>query len=296
MIFSLSLAHLTKLLFIFFSCLALLLPPLPPLVCGSPILSVASSSLSLASAFEPKTISLRQTRAIRSSVGKIIITTTTSTTKTPILLSAAAHNKRLQISKQVAAASQEPQGEITNKSSSSFTSTTTTTSTSTTTSAPQTISRIPNKTIKQLTSKLGYTALGHTTATEAATTEQHHHHRPTKLSSGTTRKATETTLANQQNKYRLPSWFNYERYKRFYGKHYAKSSEDEIHKRIYLRTALKVFEQRALYRAGRLASLASMNELSDLVSINLSCLLADWLASWLPIEEEDGENNGIWCL
>lgn len=74
----------------------------------------------------------------------------------------------------------------------------------------------------------------------------------------------------QKYKYKLPSWFNYELYKRFYGKplkSYLKKFKDdnEIHKRIYLRTALKVFEQRALYRAGRVHSLQSINELSDMV-------------------------------
>lgn len=69
-----------------------------------------------------------------------------------------------------------------------------------------------------------------------------------------------------QHEYRLPSWFNYALYKRFYGKHYSGQRENEIRKRIYLRTALKVFQQRALYRAGRASSLWSVNELSDLVS------------------------------
>lgn len=67
-------------------------------------------------------------------------------------------------------------------------------------------------------------------------------------------------------KFKLPTWFNYNLYKQFYGKQYRNSTENELHMKIYLRTALKVFEQRALFRAGRLSSLPSINELSDLVS------------------------------
>lgn len=71
---------------------------------------------------------------------------------------------------------------------------------------------------------------------------------------------------NNAAKYKLPTWFNYKLYKQLYNKRYASRRDNELHKRIYLRTALTVFEQRAKYRAGRLDSLASMNELSDLVS------------------------------
>lgn len=67
--------------------------------------------------------------------------------------------------------------------------------------------------------------------------------------------------------YRLPAYFDYRLYKQFHDKHYLSRRADERHKRIYLRTALKVFEQRALYRARRQATLASINELSDLVSV-----------------------------
>lgn len=70
----------------------------------------------------------------------------------------------------------------------------------------------------------------------------------------------------QQRDYKLPSWFNYAIYRHFYGKRYSDKRENELRKRIYLRTALKVFKQRALYRAGRVNSLSSVNELSDLVS------------------------------
>lgn len=71
---------------------------------------------------------------------------------------------------------------------------------------------------------------------------------------------------NRQREYKLPSWFNYALYKRFYSKRYSDRRENELRKRIYLRTALKVFEQRALYRAGKVNSLSSINELSDMVS------------------------------
>jgi len=73
-------------------------------------------------------------------------------------------------------------------------------------------------------------------------------------------------VGSSSSQYKLPSWFSYELYKRFYGKRRPAQSENEIRKRIYLRTALQVFERRAQYRAGRLDSLASVNELSDLVS------------------------------
>lgn len=69
--------------------------------------------------------------------------------------------------------------------------------------------------------------------------------------------------------YPLPSWFNYELYKRLYGKRHSRPEANEVHKRIYLRRALRIFEQRAQYRAGRLGSLASVNELTDLVSSEL---------------------------
>lgn len=83
------------------------------------------------------------------------------------------------------------------------------------------------------------------------------------LKGGTQRIVSKT---NRQREYKLPSWFNYALYKHFYGKRYSDRRENELRKRIYLRTALKVFEQRALYRAGKVNSLSSVNEFSDLVS------------------------------
>ena len=71
---------------------------------------------------------------------------------------------------------------------------------------------------------------------------------------------------DSSSEYKLPSWFNYNAYKRLYGKEYGSRFGNELHKRIYLKTALKVFEQRALYRLGRVDSRASVSELSDLVS------------------------------
>lgn len=70
------------------------------------------------------------------------------------------------------------------------------------------------------------------------------------------------------SRYKLPSWFNYEAYKHLFGKRYKWGALNELHKRIYLNTSVHVFEQRALFRAHRLSSLASINELSDLVSIS----------------------------
>lgn len=104
--------------------------------------------------------------------------------------------------------------------------------------------RIPYEALKEIASRQGYTALGDTAAKE-----------PARLG-----------RAPWRLQYALPSWFNYQLYKRFHNKRYAQEAQNELHKRIYLRTALKVFEQRALYRAGRLSSLSSVNELSDLVS------------------------------
>lgn len=66
--------------------------------------------------------------------------------------------------------------------------------------------------------------------------------------------------------YNLPSWFDYNQFKLFFGKRYSKPEEDEVHKRIYLRTALEVFERRSLYRTNRTDVLPSINELSDMVS------------------------------
>lgn len=66
-------------------------------------------------------------------------------------------------------------------------------------------------------------------------------------------------------RYKLPSWFDFGLYKRLHAKRYG-PREDERHRRLYLRTALQVFERRALYRAGRTRALAAINELSDLVS------------------------------
>lgn len=79
--------------------------------------------------------------------------------------------------------------------------------------------------------------------------------------------------ASGELQYQLPSWFNYELYRKFYGKPSApaqltagaRKAYDEAHKRVYLRTALRVFEQRALYRAGKSNTLTSVNELSDWV-------------------------------
>lgn len=87
---------------------------------------------------------------------------------------------------------------------------------------------------------------------------------PTQLKGATQLKG--ISRVRQHQDYKLPSWFNYAIYKHFYGKRYSDKRENELRKRIYLRTALKVFKQRALYRAGRVSSLASVNELSDLVS------------------------------
>lgn len=78
--------------------------------------------------------------------------------------------------------------------------------------------------------------------------------------------ATNQSLATAEQQYKLPSWFSFDLYKRFHGKRYARGPDNELHKRIYLQTALIVFERRALYRAGRASSLPSLNELSDLVS------------------------------
>ena len=75
--------------------------------------------------------------------------------------------------------------------------------------------------------------------------------------------------------HRLPTWFNFEWYKQLHGKHYRRFEANELHKRVYLQTALKVLEQRALFRAGKVRSLATLNELSDLVSID------EWLALML---------------
>lgn len=90
------------------------------------------------------------------------------------------------------------------------------------------------------------------------------------------------------HQYRLPSWFNYYAFKRLYGKEWGSRFANELHKRIYLETALKVFEQRALYRLGRLDSLASINELSDLVS----CLLGAAVGAGTP----RGPVLGYWVL
>lgn len=78
--------------------------------------------------------------------------------------------------------------------------------------------------------------------------------------------------------YELPSWFDYETYKSFYGKHKQRKLssplDDENHKRIYLRNALQVFEQRVLYRLGKTNSLSSIDEMSDWVSgqVVLECV------------------------
>lgn len=80
----------------------------------------------------------------------------------------------------------------------------------------------------------------------------------------------------RQNQYRLPSWFDYNQFKRLFGKRYSRPEEDEIHKRIYLRTALKVFEERALYRTNRSDILPSINELSDMVS-TMRSVLESWI-------------------
>lgn len=82
--------------------------------------------------------------------------------------------------------------------------------------------------------------------------------------------ATQTTNSNNNSRVKLPTWFNYNLYKAFFGKTYTFGAEDDIHKRIYLKTALKVFEQRALFRSGRSNTLPSINELSDLVSFSLN--------------------------
>lgn len=107
--------------------------------------------------------------------------------------------------------------------------------------------RAPYNALKEIASRLGYTALGELSP----------------------RNRSATKAGGQvagRPKYTLPSWFNYQLYKRFHGKRYLQPADNEAHKRIYLRTALRVFEQRALYRAGRLSSLSSVNEFSDLVS------------------------------
>lgn len=82
-----------------------------------------------------------------------------------------------------------------------------------------------------------------------------------------------TNAPREDDRYSLPSYFDYDAYKRLFGKRYdagpsvdVVALEKELHGRIYLRTALKVYEQRAQYRANRLDALASVNELSDLVS------------------------------
>lgn len=78
----------------------------------------------------------------------------------------------------------------------------------------------------------------------------------------------QTTTGESQTEqhYKLPSWFSFDLYKRFHGKQYARGHDNELHKRVYLRTALLVFEKRALFRIGRASSLPSLNEFSDQVS------------------------------
>lgn len=78
-------------------------------------------------------------------------------------------------------------------------------------------------------------------------------------------------IKNQQAKrmYKLPSYFDYELYKQIYAKETdwkRPKIDEEIRRRIYLRTALEVFKQRALFRAGRQAKIQSTNEKSDWVS------------------------------
>lgn len=84
--------------------------------------------------------------------------------------------------------------------------------------------------------------------------------------SGGPSEANISTSAQVDLQYKLPSWFSFDLYKRFHGKQYARGADNELHKRIYLHTALLVFERRVLYRAGRVSSLASLNDLSDQVS------------------------------
>lgn len=82
-----------------------------------------------------------------------------------------------------------------------------------------------------------------------------------------TRKGLLLSRANKKDYSRkLPTWFNFNLFKRLHGKRYKSFEENELHKRIYLQTALKVLEQRALFRIGQVGSLATLNELSDLVS------------------------------
>lgn len=128
----------------------------------------------------------------------------------------------------------------------SGTTTTTTTTTSTTTMTPMTTT---HRASKDLVSQSESVAIDEMSArSQAKLVAQAREGRP-------------------KARYTLPSWFNYQLYKQFHGKKYPHSAQNEAHKRIYLRTALKVFEQRALYRVGRLSSLSSVNELSDLVSL-----------------------------
>ena len=84
----------------------------------------------------------------------------------------------------------------------------------------------------------------------------------------TTSTSTSTTRApsEQLAGRRLPAYFNFNLFKRFYGKHYPPGQANEAHRRIYLQRALRVFEQRAHWRARRTGTLASLGERSDLVS------------------------------
>lgn len=74
--------------------------------------------------------------------------------------------------------------------------------------------------------------------------------------------------------YQLPSWFNYETYKSLFGtgKQRRMSAgrnglvDEQVRRRIYLKVALQVFEQRALFRAARTDSLWSITGISDWVS------------------------------
>lgn len=75
---------------------------------------------------------------------------------------------------------------------------------------------------------------------------------------------------HRQRNVNLPSYFSYSLYCRFFGKPLPLADAfNEARHQSYLKRALKVFERRVLWRAGRLDSLASVNELSDLVSTTL---------------------------